>query len=242
MVAALSVQNGVRGVDDLLCSAWRAAGSSQAHLAREYGATTSEAFCALFANTAKVFNLRAEFFLSYLKSPASVGAVAPSSASLAKGLCRHARGAHHLIELGAGTGVITEHLRDKFPDTSLVVLERDAPMAAALRRRFRTCVVVADAVEERKDLFKDIPAQSVAVSSLPFRSLPEAVAVDIIALLKDFLMASPKRRLVQYTYGRKAPFDSPDVALVWTRQTLVLWNVPPAWVWTLEQARAAPES
>ena len=109
-------------------------------------------------------------------------------------------------------------------------------MAASLRRRFRMCKVVAEAVQTRADLFEGIPEQSVTVSSLPFRSLPGNAAVQIIALLSDFLMASPKRLLVQYTYGQRVPFDSPHVALVWTRQKLILRNFPPASVWTLQQS------
>lgn len=181
-------------------------------------------------------NLKTEFFLSYLKSPGSVGAVAPSSVFLAKALCRHAHGALHLIELGAGTGAVTQHLREEFPSATLVVVERNVTMAAALRRRFATCTVVADAIQARKDLFEDIPDQSVTVSSLPFRSLPELVAAQIITLLMGFLMASPERRLVQYTYGQRVPFDSPHLALVWKRQKLILRNFPPAWVWTLQQS------
>jgi phosphatidylethanolamine/phosphatidyl-N-methylethanolamine N-methyltransferase len=183
--------------------------------------------------------LRAKFFLSYLKSPDLVGAIAPSSIFLARTLCRHAHGAQHLIELGAGTGAVTESLHASFPAATLVIVERDAPMAAALQRRFATCTVVADAIESRKDLFSDLPDASVTVSSLPFRSLPKPVSEQIIMLLKDFLLKSPKRRLVQYTYGQRVPFKSPDLDLVWKRQKLVLRNIPPAWVWTLQQKHGA---
>ncbi|MDB5764240.1 MAG: hypothetical protein JWQ21_3235 [Herminiimonas sp.] len=184
--------------------------------------------------------LSTTFLLSYLKAPFLVGAIAPSSMFLAKALCRQAEGAQHLIELGAGTGAVTQHLHEKFPETSLVVVERDMLMAAALRRRFGTCTVVADAIQDREDLFKDIPDQSVAVSSLPFRSLPETVAAKISALLKNFLLASPKRRIVQYTYGQRVPFASPHPALTWKRQELILRNVPPAWVWTLQKSTNRP--
>jgi phosphatidylethanolamine/phosphatidyl-N-methylethanolamine N-methyltransferase len=183
--------------------------------------------------------LRAKFFLSYLKAPDLVGAIAPSSVFLARALCRHAHGAQHLIELGAGTGAVTESLRAWFPAATMVIVERDAPMAAALQRRFATCTVVADAIQLRKDLFTGIPDESVTVSSLPFRSLPALVSEQVITLLRDFLLESPKRRLVQYTYGQRVPFESPDLGLVWKRQKLVLRNIPPAWVWTLQQKHSA---
>lgn len=184
--------------------------------------------------------LSTKFFLSYLKAPGLVGAIAPSSVFLAKALCRHARGAQHLIELGAGTGAITQYLREEFPAATLVAVERDAPMAAALQQRFGTCIVVADAIQARTDLFKGIPDQSVVVSSLPFRSFTETVAAPVITLLRDFLLESPKRRLVQYTYGQRVPFGSPHRALVWKRQKLILRNIPPAWVWTLQQSSIKP--
>lgn len=171
-----------------------------------------------------------------------MGAIAPSSAFLAKALCQHARGAQHIIELGAGTGAITQYLHKEFPKATLVVVERDAPMAAALERRFGKGIVVADTIEARQDLIKGIPDQSVVVSSLPFRSFPETVAAPVITLLRDFLLASPKRRLVQYTYGQRVPFRSPHRALVWKRQKLILRNIPPAWVWTLQQSDAKHQS
>lgn len=180
--------------------------------------------------------MRTKFFISYLKAPGLVGAIAPSSIFLARALCRQPRGAQHLIELGAGTGVVTRHLREEFPEATLVVVEQDALMAAALQRRFGACMVVADAIQDREDLFEDIPELSAVVSSLPFRSLPEAAAAQIIALLNAFLLASPKRRLVQYTYGQRVPFDSQHPALVWKRQEFILRNLPPAWIWTLQQS------
>ena len=180
--------------------------------------------------------LTAKFFLSYLRAPSLVGAITPSSTFLARALCQHARGAQHLIELGAGTGAVTQYLREEFPEATLVVVERDDVMAAALQRRFGTYTVVADAIQARNDLFNGIPDQSVAVSSLPFRSFPKTIAAQVVTMLRDFLLASPNRRLVQYTYGQRVPFDSPHRALIWRRQELILRNVPPAWVWTLQQS------
>jgi phosphatidylethanolamine/phosphatidyl-N-methylethanolamine N-methyltransferase len=182
--------------------------------------------------------LRKKFLLSYLKAPGLVGAVAPSSIFLAQSLGRQACGACYIIELGAGAGAITEYLQKSFPGIPLVVVEQDAEMAAALQRRFSSCSVVADSVQARPDLFQGIPEQTVVVSSLPFRSLPKEAAQKIIVLLKDFLLSSPKRRLVQYTYGQRVPFIASHADLVWKRQELILRNMPPAWVWTLQKSDA----
>jgi phosphatidylethanolamine/phosphatidyl-N-methylethanolamine N-methyltransferase len=166
-----------------------------------------------------------------------VGSIIPSSAVLARSLCKHAHGAEHIIELGAGTGVITQQLGANFPLIPLVVTERDNRMATALHARFSRPAIVAANVEDCAHLFQELPAASVVISSLPFRSLPLAVSDKIIRLLTTFLCAAPQRRLAQFSYGRRVPFPSPAASLVWTRDELVLRNVPPAWVWTLQQTK-----
>lgn len=164
-----------------------------------------------------------------------VGSIIPSSAVLARSLSKHAHGAEHIIELGAGTGVITHQLDRSFPLVPLVVVERDIRMASALRARFLRPTIVAANVEDCAHLFDHIPAASIVVSSLPFRSLPVPVAGDIIRLLTRFLLASPQRQLAQFSYGHREPFTIPSAGLAWTKHELVLRNIPPAWVWTLQQ-------
>jgi phosphatidylethanolamine/phosphatidyl-N-methylethanolamine N-methyltransferase len=180
-----------------------------------------------------------KFFLSYLKAPDLVGAILPSSTHLANALCRHAVGARHLIELGAGTGAITRQLRWTFPNVPTIIVERDKELAAALELRFARCRVVPECLHECPALFEGLPADTIIVSSLPFRSLPKDVASQTAALLRAFLLDVPTRKMVQYTYGIRPPFELPDEALVWTRKELVLRNLPPAWVWTLQAAPVA---
>lgn len=164
-----------------------------------------------------------------------VGSIIPSSAVLARSLSKHAHGAEHIIELGAGTGVITHQLDRTFPQVPLVVVERDGRMAGALRTRFPRPTIVAANVEDCAHLFDNIPDASIVVSSLPFRSLPVPVADDIISLLSAFLLVSPERQLAQFSYGHREPFPAPTARLMWTKHELVLRNIPPAWVWTLRQ-------
>lgn len=170
-----------------------------------------------------------------------VGSIIPSSAVLARSLTRHAHGAEHIIELGAGTGVITHQLDRTFPLVPLVVVERDNRMASALRAKFLRPTIVAANVEQCAHLFNAIPDASVVISSLPFRSLPVPVADEIIRMLSAFLLVSPKRQLAQFSYGHREPFSVPTSRLVWTKHELVLRNIPPAWVWTLQQKIRAVE-
>jgi phosphatidylethanolamine/phosphatidyl-N-methylethanolamine N-methyltransferase len=186
--------------------------------------------------------VKTKFLLHYLKAPSMVGSIIPSSAVLARSLSRHAHGADHIIELGAGTGVITHQLERTFPLVPLVVVERDSRMAGALRARFPRPTIVAANVEDCAHLFDHIPDASVVISSLPFRSLPVPVADDIIRLLSAFLLVSPQRQLAQFSYGHREPFSVPNANLRWTKHELVLRNFPPAWVWTLRQHLRAEEN
>jgi phospholipid N-methyltransferase len=52
--------------------------------------------------------------------------------------------------------------------------------------------------------------------------------------IEHFLLAGAHRRLVQYTYQPRVPFDlQGGDRLRWQRGRVVWRNAPPAWVWTL---------
>jgi phospholipid N-methyltransferase len=72
------------------------------------------------------------------------------------------------------------------------------------------------------------------VSSLPFRSLPPRWSEPTRMAIEHFLLAGAHRRLVQYTYQPRVPFDlRGGDRLHWQRGRVVWRNAPPAWVWTL---------
>ena len=177
----------------------------------------------------------ARFLLRYLRSPALIGAVAPSSAALARTMSRHAQGYAHILEFGAGTGTITQQLALDHGERCLTVFELDPRLARALARRYPHVPVWDGCLHDRADIVLGQPAECVAVSSLPFRSLPASVREPTIEVVEAFLNAYPQRRLVQYTYGLRAPFDVSTPRLAWTRHDRVWTNVPPASVWTLRQ-------
>jgi phospholipid N-methyltransferase len=81
---------------------------------------------------------------------------------------------------------------------------------------------------------RDITARTVVVSSLPFRSLPRRWRDGTSGAIEQFLVAYPQRRLIQYTYQPRVPFDLRHGQLLrWQRRGVVWRNAPPAWVWEL---------
>lgn len=172
------------------------------------------------------------FLHQLLKSPALMGAIAPSSRRLAKVMARHAGGADVLVELGAGTGIITEELVRQHPAIPLVAFEQDQALANRLREQFPQAMIIAACFHTRIDVLRDLPERAVFVSSLPFRSLPPKIAIPTIRALHHLLLDSRQRRLIQFTYQPRAPFKAP-AGYFWHRYTTVWRNAPPAGVWEL---------
>lgn len=195
--------------------------SAPAHRALDHGRAFDESFLAHF-----------------LRAPSLVGGIVPSSRVLARTLSRHAEGFDAIVELGAGAGSVTRWLAEDHPRATLTVVERDAGMARRLARGWPRARVHAGCAHELAERVLAQPPRAVAVSSLPFRSLPEELARPTIAVIERFLLANSARRLVQYSYGLRAPFEFESPSLAWRRAERVWRNVPPAIVWV--GARSVP--
>jgi phospholipid N-methyltransferase len=175
--------------------------------------------------------LAGSMLVQFVREPALVGGVVPSSNVLARAMSRQARGYPAVIELGAGTGAVTRCLVAEHAEAVLTVIEREPLLARRIATSFPRARVRIGCVHERVDDLLAQPARAVAVSSLPFRSLPGNVAATTIAAIERFLLDHPERRLVQYSYGLRAPFAFRDARLAWRRVERVWRNVPPAIVW-----------
>ena len=131
----------------------------------------------------------------------------PSSKALARTMARyvdpHADGP--VIELGPGTGPVTEALVEHGVDPSrLVLVEFNPDFCRLLRTRYPAATVVqGDAYRLRRLLttYRDEPAAAV-VSSLPLLTKPLRTRLrliaDVIALL------TPGAPFVQFTYAHRA--------------------------------------
>ncbi len=166
--------------------------------------------------------------------PSMVGAILPSSRFLARAMAEAADGAEFLVELGAGTGAITEALQERHPRTPTVAVEMEAVLAKHLHRRFPAVDVRAAPAHRVLAELHEGTERTTIVSSLPFRSLPARWRETTSHAIEHFLLAHPERRMVQYTYQPLVPFKlRAKQALQWRRVELIWRNMPPAWVWTL---------
>jgi phospholipid N-methyltransferase len=169
--------------------------------------------------------------VQFLRAPNFMGGIVPSSSVLARAMSRQAAGFDAIVELGAGTGAVTRRLVADHPRAALTLIEREQHLARRLARSYSHARVRDGCVHDRVDCLLEQPPRTVAVSSLPFRSLPEDIASATGAAIERFLLADPARRLVQYSYGLREPVACRDARLSWRRVERVWRNVPPAIVW-----------
>ena len=131
------------------------------------------------------------------------------------------------VELGAGTGPVTEALMKRgIPAERLVVIEKSPVLAECLMKRFPHVDVRCCGAEEMSACLPETTRVSAIISSLPFRSLPREVSVSVMREVESTL--SGGGIFVQFTYALvgKMPFIPTGFRKVRTR--LVPFNVPPA--------------
>jgi phosphatidylethanolamine/phosphatidyl-N-methylethanolamine N-methyltransferase len=178
----------------------------------------------------------ARFIKSWFENPLLAGAVSPSGRFLARMMAHYVDpdGKGPVIELGPGTGAITEALLQRgIAPSRLMLLEFDATFCALLRRRFPGVrVIQGDAYHLRESLRRliDEPAAAI-VSSLPLLNKPER---ERLSLLTDaFGLLAPEGCFVQFTYGMMSPVPRKNEKLAFHAEVSppVWFNLPPARVW-----------
>jgi phosphatidylethanolamine/phosphatidyl-N-methylethanolamine N-methyltransferase len=170
------------------------------------------------------------FALETLKSPLEMGAICPSSGSLAQQVARQLPVdlPGKVVELGAGTGVITRALlRHGVPAHDLVAVERSPVLARRLRRSLpQITVAEGDAAHLAWLLGSQRSQVRAVVSGLPLRSLPRPAVAMILSSLDDALAAGGL--FVQFTYALRAPLERVPEHFTRLASRIVWRNFPPA--------------
>lgn len=187
------------------------------------------------------------FIKGWIRNPLAMGAFAPSSKSLAKLMARDIVAGSRVLELGAGTGTVTEALlANGVAPSDLYLVERDGQFVRILERRFPGChVVAADALE------LDLPREAeggfdFVVSGLPLLCFSPDKRYRI--LQRALQLLKPHGRLHQFTYAGRCPVDKDLRALLRVDSTLLgiaPLNLPPGFVYRLTprpQLSLAPRS
>lgn len=176
------------------------------------------------------------FFLSWLQNPLAVGAVAPSGRELARlmtdGLAPGAR----VIELGAGTGTLTQAILDRgVAPGDLHVIEQNPKFASDLKRRFPACeVIAADAGSLARHLQRARGAADFVISALPlllFRAEQKARVLE-----QALSMLGNGGCIHQFTYAGRCSVGRGMLVRYGLAASLIgvaTLNIPPAFVYRL---------
>lgn len=171
----------------------------------------------------------------FLRSPRTVGSIAPSSRFLVRAMLDEAQieRARVIAEFGPGTGVFTHKIVQRMPpDARLLVFEIDPPFAAALCARFtdpRVQIIAGSAATIGVALHEiGAAAADCIVSGLPFTSLPRAVTHAVLRATADSLRSDGVFVTYQYTPLLRNVFRSYFASVRFAR--VVVRNLPPALV------------
>jgi phosphatidylethanolamine/phosphatidyl-N-methylethanolamine N-methyltransferase len=173
------------------------------------------------------------FIQEMIANPQGVGAVAPSSRQLCAAMAQWLpeNPDSYVLELGPGTGVVTESLLARgLRQERLVAIEQNSKMADMLREKFpRAQIITGDAWKMDELLLRrrePIEKVGAVISSLPLLNFPPEDAERLGDKIRAIL--EPDGKWVQFTYRihKKHPRGTTSFQLHSTR--IIWFNIPPA--------------
>jgi phosphatidylethanolamine/phosphatidyl-N-methylethanolamine N-methyltransferase len=183
----------------------------------------------------------AKFLKNWIDNPMKLGAVMPSSIYLARVMAAEVDVSlpGPVVEIGPGTGPVTEALIAHGVDEArLVLVEFNPEFCVLLRGRFpRATIIEGDGYGLDVTLAGRLSAPAVAiVSSLPLTTKPVRERLEMIS--RAFGLMRPDAPFIQFTYSVKSPVPVRAARLAAKASDWVLRNVPPARVWTYRKLPA----
>ena len=175
-----------------------------------------------------------QFIRSWIEKPLSTGAVMPSSKALARTMARYVdlQASGPVIELGPGTGPVTEALVQHGVDPArLILVEFNPDFCRLLRTRYPAATVVQGDAYRLRRLLETLvrePAAAV-VSGLPLVTKPLRTRLRLIADAMSLL--APGAPFVQFTYAMVPPIPKALSGIKAEASELIWLNLPPARVW-----------
>jgi phosphatidylethanolamine/phosphatidyl-N-methylethanolamine N-methyltransferase len=179
------------------------------------------------------------FIRSWIERPLSTGAVTPSGKILARTMARYVDpgSTGPVVELGPGTGPVTDALVEAGVDPSrLVLVESNAAFCRILRARYpQATLVQGDAYSVRR-LLETLLLQPAAavVSGLPLVTKPITMRLRLIRDAFDLMV--PGAPFVQFTYSVAAPLPKRLGGFSVEASERIWMNIPPARVWVYRRS------
>lgn len=183
---------------------------------------------------ARRFDEEARFLRGWAQKPFMTGAVVPSGRALAKKIASYVDLSFSgpVIELGPGTGAVTEALiRRGVEQERLVLIEYNPDFCTLLRHRFPFATIIQGDAYAVADIVRAhrFDAAAACVSSLPLFARPEGLRHKL--LHETFAVMHDGAPFIQFTYALASPVPLNDESVQATGSRRIWRNFPPARVW-----------
>lgn len=179
------------------------------------------------------------FIRSWLEKPWETGAVTPSSKLLARTMAGYVdpQADGPVIELGPGTGPVTEALvRHGVDPARLVLVEFNPTFCRLLRTRYPSATVVQGDAYGLRRLLGSLLRQPAAavVSGLPLFTKPLKTRLRLMH--EAFTLMAPQSPFVQFTYAMVPPIPKMLSGVSAEASERIWMNLPPARVWVYRKS------
>ncbi len=178
------------------------------------------------------------FFKESIKNLKTIGTITRSSQFVCKEMVSHVdfSKAKVIVELGAGDGVITEHiLKNMRKDTQLLSFEVNELFCKKLRQiKDPRLHVIEDSAEKLKEYLNkmDLKEADFVVSAIPFVALPDELGYSIVGVCRDNMKEGGLFIQIHYSLLAKKIYKNVfgNVEI-----SFVPINIPPAFVLVSEK-------
>jgi phosphatidylethanolamine/phosphatidyl-N-methylethanolamine N-methyltransferase len=180
------------------------------------------------------FDDEVHFLRSWFEKPLATGAVMPSGKPLARTMASYVdpNGTGPVIELGPGTGPVTQALVERGVDPArLVLVEFNPSFCRMLRTRYPAATVVQGDAYRLKHLLGTTVREPAAaiVSGLPLVTKPLRTRLRLIS--DAMAVLAPGAPFVQFTYAMVPPIPKALNGITAEPSPMIWLNLPPARVW-----------
>jgi len=176
-----------------------------------------------------------QFLWCYFRSPNNIGSMIPSSDNLSKVVAKNIMNPPDalVIEIGAGTGVITKHILEAGVKLeNFFVVEYDRNLFKILEKNYKHIDNLYN-IDAAK-LSSELPSNTIGnvdyiISTVPLLVVGEEKCFEILKEAKKML--KPTGVFIQVTYTPFLPKYVKDYGIRAKRTGTCCTNFPPAFVW-----------
>lgn len=158
----------------------------------------------------------------FLNDPLNVGAIIESSNTSAKkiGELINKKDTKNIIEIGGGTGQLSKYILNK----NLTIIERDIELSEHLKKKYKNNEIINDCGIK---FLKNFKSKYGLLTSIPL--IKKDTRTDLVNIINQHIENNQIEWFIILGYKYFNSFS--DISFKNHKRSLVLRNVPPAFIW-----------